>query len=81
MHDIKSSRNKNLKYFKKILILYRHSYQMNIFINDLNVISLFYSYYLIMININTRYVVLEKMIDQTEKSVLDAHKIKFIKDK
>jgi hypothetical protein len=71
---------KNSKYFNKTYSNHRHSYQMDIFVNqykhvsntDSNIqsTSTFYPYYLILININTRYVIISHMNTKSSSSVL-----------
>jgi hypothetical protein len=62
-HDIKTPRKYNSKIFNKIVSNHRHSYQMNIFVNNTknNSSSTLYQYYLILISINTRYVELHHL--------------------
>jgi hypothetical protein len=58
-HDIKTPVKYNSKFNQKIVSNHRHSYQIDIFVNNTSNTSsssTIYPYYLILININTRYV-------------------------
>jgi hypothetical protein len=61
--DIKTSIKHNSKFFNKIYSNLRHSYQKDIRVNN-------FDDYLVIININTRFVVLESIPDKTTASIL-----------
>jgi hypothetical protein len=74
-HDIKTPIKQNSKYNNKIVSNHRYSYQMDIFVNNTkNNTSTIYSYYLILININTCYVELHHLQNRSSNSVLNALK-------
>jgi hypothetical protein len=73
-HDIKTLVKYNSKFNNKIVSNHRHSYQMDIFVNNTKNNSSFststiYPYYLILININTCYVELHHLQNRSSKSV------------
>jgi hypothetical protein len=85
-HDIKTPIKQNSKFNNKIVSNHRHSYQMDIFVNrntknntNKNSSSTIYSYYLILININTRYVELYHLQNRSSTSLLNALKSIFNK--
>jgi hypothetical protein len=74
-HDVKPSTKLNSKYFNKVYSNHRHSYQMDIFVNDCKHTDITtFLYYLILINNNTRVVKLIHTTDKSIKSVLPALK-------
>jgi hypothetical protein len=83
--DIKTPIKYNSKFNNKIVINHRYSYQMDIFVNNsssnaknnTNISSTIYLYYLIRININTRYIELYHLGDRSATSVLNALKYIF----
>jgi hypothetical protein len=84
-HDIKTPIKQNSKYNNKIVSNHRHSYQMDIFVNQTknnicsSTSSSIYPYYLILININTRYVEIHHLQNRSSTSVLNALKSIFNK--
>jgi hypothetical protein len=72
----------NSKFNNKINSNHQHSYQMDYFVNNTknnSFSSNIYPYYLILININTRYVKLYHLQNRSSKSVKNALKSIFIK--
>jgi hypothetical protein len=81
-HDLTQPEKLNSKYFNKVCSNHRHSYQMDIFVNDCKRTDLTKRpYYLIFININTRFIKLIPINDKSIKSVLLALKIIIKKQK
>jgi hypothetical protein len=79
-HDIKTPIKSNSKFNNKIVSNHRHSDQMDIFVNNQaknNISS--YPYYLILININTRYVEILHLQNRSSTSILIALKSVFNK--
>jgi hypothetical protein len=82
-HDIKTHIKQNSKFNNKIVSNHRHSYEMDIFVNNNTKNNTFststiYSYYLILIN-NTRYVALYHLQNRSTTSVKNA--LKYIMNK
>jgi hypothetical protein len=79
-HDIKTPIKQNSKYNNKIVSNHRHSSQMDIFLNNTknNTLNI-YPYYLILININTRYVEIHHLQNRSSASILTALKSIFNK--
>jgi ribosomal protein S17E len=69
-HDIKTPLKSHSKYFNKIFSNHRHSYQMDLLINNP-------TNYLVLININTRYVILKSIADRSTTSIVSALKSVF----
>jgi hypothetical protein len=86
-HDIKTPIKQNSKFNNKIVSNHRHSYQMDIYVNqtknntNTNSSSTppIYPYYFILININTRYVELYHLQNRSSVSVKNA--LKYIMNK
>jgi hypothetical protein len=77
-HDIKTPVKQNSKFNNKIVSNHRHSYQMDIFVNNntknITDSSTIYPYYLILINITIRYVEIHHIQNRSSNSVLNALK-------
>jgi hypothetical protein len=77
-HDRKAPDKYNSQFNNKIVSNHRHSYQMDIYVNNTkNNTSSFstttiYPYYLLLININTRYVELSHLQNRSSASVKNA---------
>jgi hypothetical protein len=81
-HDIKTPGKYNLRFNNKIVINHQYSYQMDIFVNNMENNTLLFStstidpYYLILININTHYIELYHL--QNRSSTSDKNTLKSI---
>jgi hypothetical protein len=87
-HDMKLPVEKKANYYNITYSNHRHSCQMDIFVNQYKHISdykirqsnfllsssVFSFYYLILININTRYVIISHMNNKSSSSVLSSFK-------